>query len=73
MSLLLQAMQKNHVAHKRVLKLRKTARLAVADANAKTAELNETKQKMTELESDNAQLTELVMRRMRTSKKLWPH
>ncbi|GMP36610.1 hypothetical protein CsSME_00008684 [Camellia sinensis var. sinensis] len=53
-------MQKNHVAHKRMLELRKIARLAVADANTKTTKLNEAKQNMTELESEIAQLTELV-------------
>ncbi|XP_028084235.1 uncharacterized protein LOC114285396 [Camellia sinensis] len=54
------AMQKNHISHKRVLELRKIAQLAVANANAKTVELNEAKQKIAELESDNARLTELV-------------
>ncbi|GMP70339.1 hypothetical protein CsSME_00029225 [Camellia sinensis var. sinensis] len=53
-------MQKNHVAHKRVLELCKTTRQAVAEANSKTTELNEAKQKMTELESEVARLTEMV-------------
>ncbi|GMP71369.1 hypothetical protein CsSME_00029807 [Camellia sinensis var. sinensis] len=50
-------MQKNHVAHKCVLELRKTTRLAVAEANTKTAELDEARQKMTELESKTTRLT----------------
>ncbi|GMP52527.1 hypothetical protein CsSME_00018301 [Camellia sinensis var. sinensis] len=54
------AMQKNHVAHKCVLELRKTTRLAVTEANSKTTKLNEAKQKMAELESEVAQLTGLV-------------
>ncbi|GMP81592.1 hypothetical protein CsSME_00036245 [Camellia sinensis var. sinensis] len=53
-------MQKNHVAHKRVLELCKTVRLVVVDVNAKMVELNEMKQKASELEADNARLTELV-------------
>jgi len=53
-------MQKNHVAHKRVLELRKTTRLVVAEADSKTIELNEAKQKMAELESEVARLTGLV-------------
>ncbi|GMQ09211.1 hypothetical protein CsSME_00052670 [Camellia sinensis var. sinensis] len=51
---------KNHVAHKRVLELRKTARSAVANANAKAAELKKAKLKLAELESKNLWLTELV-------------
>ncbi|KAF5933542.1 hypothetical protein HYC85_029713 [Camellia sinensis] len=54
------AMQENHIAHKRVLELRKTARSAVADASAKSAELNEAKQRMAKLKSENARLTGLV-------------
>ena len=53
-------MQKNHIAHKRVLELRKTTWLTVADANARTAELQEVKEKMTGLDSEVARLTELV-------------
>ncbi|XP_028082655.1 uncharacterized protein LOC114283977 [Camellia sinensis] len=54
------AMQKNHITHKRVLKFRKTAQLAVADANSRTAELQEAKKKMTRLTTEVARLTELV-------------
>lgn len=56
----MQAMQKNQIAHKRVLELRKTTRQAVAEADQKTVELNEAKQKMTELQSEVARLTGLV-------------
>lgn len=54
------AMQKNHVTHKRVLELRKTTRQAVVEANAKSAELEESKQKMAELQTEIARLTGLV-------------
>ncbi|GMP58739.1 hypothetical protein CsSME_00022301 [Camellia sinensis var. sinensis] len=59
-SMVLITLQKNHVAHKRVLELHKTARLVVVDANAKATELNEAQLKLTELESENMRLTELV-------------
>ena len=45
----MQAMQKNQIAHKRVLELRKTIRQALVEAEQKTAELNAAKQKMAEL------------------------
>ncbi|XP_028057494.1 uncharacterized protein LOC114261421 [Camellia sinensis] len=54
------AMQKNQIAHKRVLELRKTTRQALAEAEQKTAELNEAKQKMVELEFEVARLTGVV-------------
>ncbi|GMP54259.1 hypothetical protein CsSME_00019482 [Camellia sinensis var. sinensis] len=37
------AIQKNNIAHKKVLELRKTTRQAMADAEAKTAELEQAK------------------------------
>ncbi|XP_028096975.1 uncharacterized protein LOC114296834 [Camellia sinensis] len=54
------AMQKNHIAHKRVLELRKTTRQAVAEANAKTTELEESKKQVAELQTEMARLTGLV-------------
>ena len=56
----MQAMQKNQIAHKRVLELRKTTRQALAEADKKTAELNKAKQKMVELQSEIARLTGVV-------------
>ena len=53
-------MQKNQIAHKRLLELCKTTRQALAEADKKTVELNEAKQKMAELQSDVARLTGLV-------------
>ncbi|GMQ00145.1 hypothetical protein CsSME_00047353 [Camellia sinensis var. sinensis] len=54
------ALQKNHVAHKRVLELHKIARSTMADASAKAAELKEAQLKLVELESENKCLTKLV-------------
>ncbi|GMP84053.1 hypothetical protein CsSME_00037737 [Camellia sinensis var. sinensis] len=54
------AVQKSHVVHKRVLELRKTALLAITDADAKVAELKEVKAKLTELATENERLAELV-------------
>ncbi|THG09598.1 hypothetical protein TEA_025091 [Camellia sinensis var. sinensis] len=56
------AVQKNHSAHQRVLELRKTAQaaVAVADAEAKAAELKDLKAKLAELSADRDQLAELV-------------
>ena len=53
-------MQKSHIAHKRVLELRKTARQAMAEVEEKTTELKESKQKTAELEAEVARLTGLV-------------
>ncbi|GMP81038.1 hypothetical protein CsSME_00035888 [Camellia sinensis var. sinensis] len=54
------AIQKNHIAHKRVLELRKTTRQAMAEANEKAAELKVSQQKVAELETEVARLTGLV-------------
>ncbi|GMP85516.1 hypothetical protein CsSME_00038635 [Camellia sinensis var. sinensis] len=54
------AIQKNNIAHKKVLELRKTTRQAMADAEAKTAELEQAKKQIAELQSENGRLTGLV-------------
>ncbi|GMP86044.1 hypothetical protein CsSME_00038987 [Camellia sinensis var. sinensis] len=54
------AIQKNNIAHKKVLELRKTTRQAMADAEAKTAELEQAKKQIAELQSKNGRLTGLV-------------
>ncbi|XP_028106496.1 paramyosin-like [Camellia sinensis] len=54
------AIQKNHIAHKRVLELRKTTRQAMAKADAKSAESKECQQKTAELEAEVTRLTRLV-------------
>ena len=59
-SILLQAIQKNNIAHKRVLELRRTTREAMAEAEAKTTELRQSQAKMAELEAEITRLTGLV-------------
>ncbi|KAF5943684.1 hypothetical protein HYC85_017761 [Camellia sinensis] len=54
------AIQKNHIAHKRVLELRKTTRQAMAKANAKNTVLEESKKKIAELQTEMACLNGLV-------------
>ncbi|XP_028108938.1 uncharacterized protein LOC114307724 [Camellia sinensis] len=54
------AIQKNNIAHKKVLELRKTTRHAMADAEAKTAELENAKKRIAELQFENGRLTGLV-------------
>ncbi|XP_028122413.1 uncharacterized protein LOC114319591 [Camellia sinensis] len=54
------AIQKNHIAHKRVLELQKTTRQAMVEANEKAAELKASQQKVAELETEVARLTGLV-------------
>ena len=56
----MQAIQKNNIAHKKVLELRKTTRHAMADAEANTAELEQAKKKIAELQFENGRLTGLV-------------
>ena len=55
-----QAIQKNNITHRKVLELRKTTRQAVAEAEAKTAELEEARKQMAELRAKNGQLAGLV-------------
>ncbi|XP_028082365.1 uncharacterized protein LOC114283686 [Camellia sinensis] len=52
--------QKNNITHERVLELRKTTRQAMAEAEAKTAELNQSQQRTAELEAEITRLTGLV-------------
>ncbi|GMP84046.1 hypothetical protein CsSME_00037731 [Camellia sinensis var. sinensis] len=59
-SMVLVSRAKSHIVHKRVLELRKTALLAITDADAKVAELKEVKAKLTELATENERLAELV-------------
>ncbi|GMP23118.1 hypothetical protein CsSME_00000840 [Camellia sinensis var. sinensis] len=54
------ALQKNNITYKKVLELRKTTRQAVAEAEAKVAELEEAKKQMAELQAENGRLAELV-------------
>ncbi|GMP46613.1 hypothetical protein CsSME_00014694 [Camellia sinensis var. sinensis] len=54
------AMQKNHIAHKRVLELRKTARQAMTEVIEKTTELEEARKQIAELKTKNGRLTGLV-------------
>ncbi|GMP60700.1 hypothetical protein CsSME_00023454 [Camellia sinensis var. sinensis] len=51
---------KNNIAHKKVLELRKTTRQAMANVEAKTAELEQAKKLIAELQSENGRLTGLV-------------
>lgn len=53
-------MQKSHIAHKRVLELRKTTRQALAEVTEKSAELEQARQQIAELKSENGRLTGLV-------------
>ncbi|GMP60529.1 hypothetical protein CsSME_00023356 [Camellia sinensis var. sinensis] len=54
------AIQKSHIAHKRVLELRKTTRQALAEVTEKTAELEQARQQIAELKFENDHLTGLV-------------
>ncbi|XP_028061123.1 uncharacterized protein LOC114264643 [Camellia sinensis] len=54
------AIQKNNIAHKKVLELRRTTTQVMADAEAKTAELERTKKQIAELQFENGHLTGLV-------------
>ncbi|XP_028093020.1 uncharacterized protein LOC114293188 [Camellia sinensis] len=47
------AIQKNNIAHKKVLELRKATRHTMADAEAKTAELEHAKKQIAELQFEN--------------------
>ncbi|XP_028079186.1 uncharacterized protein LOC114280968 [Camellia sinensis] len=53
------AMQNNHIAHKRVLELRKTTRQAMAKVTKKTAELEQARKQIAELQTENGRLTGL--------------
>ncbi|XP_028094392.1 ATP synthase subunit alpha, chloroplastic-like [Camellia sinensis] len=59
-SLFCQAIQKNNITHRKVLELRKTTRQAVAEAEAKMAELEEARKQMAEIRSENSRLAGLV-------------
>ncbi|XP_028112493.1 L-ascorbate oxidase homolog, partial [Camellia sinensis] len=54
------AMQKSHIAHKRVLELRKTTRQSLAEVTEKTAELEQARLQIAELKVENGRLTGLV-------------
>ncbi|XP_028077593.1 uncharacterized protein LOC114279539 [Camellia sinensis] len=54
------ALQKNNITYKKVQELRKTTRQAMAEAEAKAAELEEAERKMTELQAENGRLADLV-------------
>ncbi|THG11146.1 hypothetical protein TEA_016389 [Camellia sinensis var. sinensis] len=54
------AIQKNHIALKRVLELQKTTRQAMAEVTEKTAELEEARKQLAELRTENGCLTGLV-------------
>ncbi|XP_028076415.1 uncharacterized protein LOC114278547 [Camellia sinensis] len=54
------AIQKNYNTHKKVLELRKTTRQAVAEAEVKSAEVEDIKKQMAELQAENSRLTGLV-------------
>ncbi|GMP50759.1 hypothetical protein CsSME_00017244 [Camellia sinensis var. sinensis] len=54
------AIQKNYNTHKKVLELRKTTREAVAEAEMKSAEVEDIKKQMAELQAENSRLTGLV-------------
>lgn len=56
----MQAIQKNTIAHKQIMELRKTTRHAIRDAEARAAELALSKQRSAELEAEVARLTGLV-------------
>ena len=58
--MLLQALQKTTIAHKQVMELRKTTRLAVRAAETKAAELTQAQKRAVELEAEVARLTGLV-------------
>ncbi|XP_028085780.1 uncharacterized protein LOC114286755 [Camellia sinensis] len=54
------AIQKNYNTHKKVLELRQTTRDAVAEAELKSAEVENIKKQMAELQAENSRLTGLV-------------
>ncbi|XP_028085616.1 uncharacterized protein LOC114286636 [Camellia sinensis] len=54
------ALQKNNITYKKVQELRKTTRQAMAEAEAKSAELIEAERRMAELQSENGRLADLV-------------
>ena len=53
-------MQKNLIAHKRVLELRNTATQAMAKVTEKSVELEEARKQLAELKSENGRLAGLV-------------
>lgn len=53
-------MQKNQVAHKRILELRKMTKVAIAEMSSKEAELKVLKTTLAELTAEKERLTELV-------------
>ena len=55
-----QALQKNNVTYRKVQELRKTTRQAMAEAEAKSAELLQAEKRMAELEAENGRLADLV-------------
>lgn len=55
-----QALQKNNVTYRKVQELRKTTRQAMAEAEAKAAELLQAEKRMAELEAENGRLADLV-------------
>ncbi|XP_028113903.1 flagellar attachment zone protein 1-like [Camellia sinensis] len=57
---LILAIQKNYNTHKKVLELRQTTRDAVAEAELKSAEVEDIKRQMAELQAENSRLTEVV-------------
>ncbi|XP_028105596.1 uncharacterized protein LOC114304651, partial [Camellia sinensis] len=54
------ALQKNNVTYRKVQELRKTTRQAMAEAEAKSAELLQAEKRMAELEAENGRLADLV-------------
>ncbi|KAF5931622.1 hypothetical protein HYC85_027793 [Camellia sinensis] len=54
------AIQKNQITHKKVLELRKVSRQAVAEAEAKSAELVEARKELAELRGEVGRLTEMA-------------
>ncbi|XP_028101442.1 nucleoporin nup211-like [Camellia sinensis] len=54
------ALQKNNVTYRKVQELRKTTRQAMAEAEAKAAELLQAEKRMAELEAENGRLADLV-------------
>ena len=58
--MLCQAIQKNHITHRKVLELRKVTRQAAAEAEAKSAELEEARKDLAELRGEVGRLTGMV-------------
>ncbi|KAF5931685.1 hypothetical protein HYC85_027856 [Camellia sinensis] len=54
------ALQKNNITYKKVQELRKTTRQAMAEAEAKVAELEEAEKKMAEMQAETGRLADLV-------------